>query len=269
MISKNYAALFASVCLLSLAACKKEPAELVYNGKPLDPMCVMGAAEPSGINLTECTGSVNKTPDTMSAKGLETFEDGSIGYTFDCEDGCMRPPFISYEAIGQTPEGFVLKVTSSGGGTGVFSDVRVVNIEGDLLKQNVLNGGDRCNGGIDKVSIFKKVVIRYGQYITPYDMVEMTGGNTAGYEAYDDISACAACCIGTRQFADSEIESVTFTAGDVSPEGMGPVDTCFYGLYNDIVRAGNLTLDTDQLNEFGENFAKRCSDLKGRTTASR
>lgn len=275
MISKTttpfMAAAFAAVCLLALSACKKENAEIAYNGKPLDPMCMMAAAEPEGVNLAECTGSVDKTDDTKSAKGLETFEDGAIGYTFECEDGCMRPPFVSYKFIGRTDAGDVLKVTSSGGGTGVFSDVRVVTIEGDVLKQTIINGGDRCNGGIDNVSVDGQVV-KYGQNITPFDLVDISGGNKVGFEAYDDIAACAACCVGVAQYAGSEVEGVEFTADaveDAAGEGYSPIDTCFYGVYNDVVRAGNKTLDRDQLDEFGASFAARCSDLKTHSTASR
>lgn len=271
MISKKIAASFLTLCVLSLAACKPENDKVVmYDGKPLDPLCVAGSAEPGGENLKECTGSLNKTDDTMSAKGLETFEDGSVGYTFDCPDGCMREPFVSYKVAGKVPQGYVLKVTSSGGGTGVFSDVRVVNVEGDTLKQTIITGGDRCNGGIDNVSVAKGTIIQYGQNVTPFDLVELSGGNKVDFEAYDDIAACAACCIGVAQYEDKELVGVNLTMDAMeSTEGMGPIDTCFYGVYNDIVRAGNLTLNREAIDEFGASFSARCSDLKAKITAHR
>ncbi len=240
----------------------------VYNGNPIDPMCVdrlTGIGETvEAIDLSECTGSAGRESYTVPENGLETFEDGSIGYTFECEDGCMRQPFVSYKHLGVVQGEHIVEVASSGGGTGYFTGVARLKLEGSKLSlTGTLGGGDRCNGGLADVSV-KDDVIHVSRNITPFDLVDMAQGNKAGFEAYEDIQACAACCIGTADYAGDTLVSVTLPDGVDSQEqddGMAPVDACFFKTYNAQRKSGALVLDMEKLKAFGAAFDRDCGAL--------
>lgn len=261
------AAFFAPLFVLALSACLSEgvaASDFTYKGKPIDPMCLSQDLEEEGeaISLAECTGSVGACDATMAENGLETFPDGSIGYTFKCTDGCMRPPFVSYKYLGMTDGLFAVQTHESGGGTGYFSGVHLYAIDGDkLIRRKTLGAGDRCNGGISDVAV-KDGVLRYSVNVTPFDLVELAGGNDAGFVAYEDIQACAACCVGTAEYTGDTLTGVTLSDdAAVEPGDAQGADTCFSKVYDAAFRQSP-ALDTARLQKFGRDFDAACGKLK-------
>ena len=257
---------FFIVCLCAVAALSACKQDLVYQGKPIDPMCFMTMEQDPavGVDLQECTGSAETSEYGKVVGGLKVQPDGTRGYDFECTEGCMSDPYVMYEYIGRLKNGHdVVRVDTSGGGTGRFSDVREVEIKDNRLISSNMHGGDRCNGGIESASI-QNGSLHYSMNVTPFDLVEMSGGNQAGFQAYEDIMACAVCCVGTANYEDEKLVSVTLTQDpkDTSPEGLGPKDACFYGTYNETYRAGKTTLNADALKAFGVKFNERCAQLK-------
>jgi|GEM_PF-2503092 len=239
-----------------------------WQGKPIDPVCLNAGSNPDQgdeVDLATCTGSAGKDAWTQPQDGLETFDDGAIGYTFKCEGGCMRAPFVSYKNLGMAGGHHVIEVRESGGGTGVFSDVRLMDVrDGKLITVKVLGGGDRCNGGIADAHVENGKVF-FAQNLTPFDMIDISGSK-AGFKAYDDIQACAACCVAEANFENDKMVSVTLTQDpkEIVSEDLGPKDACFFGTYNETYFAGTITLDDAALKVFGQKIDQRCGDLAGK-----
>lgn len=252
---------FIALCALAaLSACKQEP---TYRGKSIDPMCFM-AMEPD-VDLQECTGSAETSEFGKTRAGLEVQPDGTMGYYFKDEAGDVTGAYVMYRYLGKLKNGRdIFRVDMGGGGTGHFNDVREVEIKDNRLISSNLHGGDRCNGALEDASV-QNGVLHYSQNITPFDMVELSGGNQAGFEAYKDIEACAVCCVGTANFEDDQLVSVTmgpaFEKGDIG-NGAGPKDMCFYETYNEAAVNGKTTLSPDALKAFGVKFNERCAKLK-------
>lgn len=240
-----------------------------YQGKPIDPICFNFPGDASGdepIDLATCTGSAGSDEYSIPENGLETFDNGAIGYTFKCEGGCMRQPFVSYKHLGQVGDAHAVMVESSGGGTGVFTTLALYQLaDGKLTRTKAIAGGDRCNGGIEN-AVVKDNKLHFSMNITPFDMIEISKGNDAGFEAYDDIQACAVCCVGQVNYVDDQMVSVTLTQDpkEIVNEDLGPKDACFFGTYNETYFAGKTTLDQTALNAFGQTFHQRCGDLAGK-----
>lgn len=238
------------------------PRSFFYNGKPISPVCFMQAS--SEVSLAACgvktqTDDGYKIPAEASAK-----QDGFYGYDFECAEGCMSTPYLYYRHLGMKGDNHVVQVASSGGGTGHFTDVRVISIDsGIMTTREMLAGGDRCNGGIAKASV-KDDAVSFSQYVTPFDVIQLSDGNQAGFKAYDDIQACAACCVGEADYTDGNLTALRLTRDpeEIVAEDLGPKDACFFGSYNESYNSGVTTLDHDKLLAFGRTFNGRCAQLK-------
>lgn len=140
---------------------------------------------------------------------LETTEDGLRLFTPAPEsdgDGVMASAvFVGSRhlgALGGTP---VYEVHYSGGGTGQFSTVVAARTEGDtLIIDRSLPLGDRCNGGIASAAV-DHGLLTVARNVTPFDVVAALADSldgdpptddAFGLEAYDDMPACAVCCVG-------------------------------------------------------------------------
>jgi hypothetical protein len=120
-----------------------------------------------------------------------------------------RPPFYQYRVIGRVGDATVLDVSEGTGGTGVFSALVFVagwpdapNAAGiddraNLRQVGLLEGGDRCNGGISSASVTDRA-LRVSERITPFDLITIRASqairrNAASgvYEIVDNTAAPA------------------------------------------------------------------------------
>lgn len=246
---------FIALCAVAaLSACKQE---LTYQGKPVDPMCFM-AMEPD-VDLQECTGTAETSEFGKTRAGLEIQPDGTRGYFFESEGA-----YVMYRYLGKLKNGHdIVRVDMGGGGTGNFNDVREVEIKNNRLTSSNQYGGDRCNGALEDASV-QNGVLRYSRNITPFDLVELSDGNQAGFKAYEDIEACAICCVGTAGYEGDQLVSVSIgpALGKEEMQGDDPLSMCFYDAYNEAVVNSKVTLNTDALKAFGVKFNERCGKLK-------
>lgn len=226
-------------------------------------MCFM-AMEPE-VDLQECTGTAETSEFGKTRAGLEAQPDGTQGYFFKDDGGDWTGAYVTYRYLGKLKNGRdIVRVDMGGGGTGNFIDVREVEIKDHRLISSNVHGGDRCNGALEDASV-QNGVLRYSQNITPFDLIELSDGNQAGFKAYEDIEACAICCVGTANYEDDQLVSVTigpaFEKGDIGND-VGPKDMCFYETYNETAVNGKTILNADALKAFGVKFNERCAKLK-------
>jgi len=125
-------------------------------------------------------------------------------------------------------------------------------------------GGDRCNGGIEDVNQ-KDNQLTYSKNLTPYDFLEISKQNPHNLRAYDDLDACAMCCIATASFKldlnhptqPAKLLSVSLSE-DLSGEDDSKEDlsysACFYKLAKQYVNRGKSTLTETELMTFVDTF---------------
>lgn len=249
----------------SLAA--EVPEALRVDGAPIDPFCFQRAE--AVVAVTGCLDAdmTVKEPQPDFADGADA-ADGWVERVYAYAD--MEPDLLgseayaAYRAVGEVPAGLVVETRSSGGGTGQFSSVMIVRREGDsLVTVDVPFGGDRCNGGIDSVTV-EDGQVAASVNITPYDLLAIAYGAEPPAEAYDDIVACAVCCIGTAAWRDATPVSVTLgmdgepTQPFAEPDAM-PLQGCLDSLL--AARGAHehpVTLDRAALEALAADFGALC-----------
>ena len=211
-----------------------------------------------------------------------------------------QPPFYDYRIAGRHEGVAVLDVAESTGGTGIFSALVFVEgwPDGDLVSEDVrlrqvgvLEGGDRCNGGIAEAMV-EGSTLRLGERLTPFDhflfrptravrkdrargfyeAIENPGADVVSpklmaLEPYEDLDTAAASCIGA---ATTEFDLDTGTARLVSITVTGLIDedpdwvakyrhqACFNRVVKDTVRVFPRTLTPIQVRAMSEVFETEC-----------
>jgi hypothetical protein len=64
------------------------------------------------------------------------------------------------------------------------------------LELKSIAGGDRCNGGVQDVSVQNQRLI-YSANVSAYDFLDLAkDDNQHQLKAYEDLAECAVCCVG-------------------------------------------------------------------------
>lgn len=232
------------------------PADLMHKCEPLDPLCFDSWADSSVVDVATCGQSDHIVPLEPAPNAVS----GWHGYTYRLSDIPEDAPirgWIAWRYLGETAAGQVVETYHHGGGTGQFTGVQTVRREGDRLRLVAFHaGGDRCNGGIATAAVAGGVVAS-ALHITPYDLLSLAlGEDGVPFEAYDDIAACAICCIGTATFVGDDLAWVMLSPpedGLAAEEGDGH-QACFDSLLRDSQR----NLNAQELEQLGQKFLVQC-----------
>lgn len=233
---------------------KVSPGLYRVDGRPVPVSCLASLAAMEGntrkapIDLRTC-GNPNPKPTTQA--------DGSVGY--DTPDG----GYFYYHYLGQSRGVDILLLQSSGGGSGQFTELVGVKSGGHFVRWvRDYAGGDRCNGGITNEKVLNGR-LRFDQAITPYDLIKLAQAE-GRLEAYKDLEASAASCIGVSHMIDGDVgwTGVTLTEKDWRDrEGWTEryrYQACFNKLYREAVLRGHSALDRGAVVAFGQAFTRRC-----------
>ncbi len=238
------------------------PEELMFNGKPIDPLCFEAVSADEWLDVSKCSGD-----DIVKTEGLPSDKfTGKIGYQYHFKDvDSSVVAYSYYDYIGSWNGSPVLLTHANGGGTGHFS--ALISVERNANKIRVLQGfaaGDRCNGGITDVKL-EQGTLAYGQWISPFDFLQIVDDNPAELRAYDDLDASAASCYGIAYYKDGELMSISLEKdGENAPSELAetseksPYQTCFNELYSAYLRQGKKDLSIQQLKEFTGEFNRLC-----------
>lgn len=247
---------FAVCLLISTAAMAAEvpevPPDLMFDGKPLDPMCFQRWEDREAVNVRDCA-----EPDILP-EPAEWTDLGWYGYTFRLKDLPAEAPmrgWASWRYLGATDQGHVVETLYNGGGTGHFSTVETVRRDGDQLVSVITHaGGDRCNGGVEAAAVAGGQVVTASN-ITPYDLVSLALGEDPPVKAYDDLAACAICCVGTATVVGDDLAWVTLTPMDSGFAGPDqPVQACL----DRLLQSQRNALTPAELTVFGKTFRTEC-----------
>jgi hypothetical protein len=248
----------------------KFPKDLVFAGQILDPICVdiIGEHEetPIRIDPLDC-----RSPDYIYEEQLPRRPDLAqhmVHVSYRPVDFSMggAGPFVAYKFIGTIAGGHILSVRSSGGGSGVFSALRLVRRVDDRLEVvHDFGGGDRCNGGIFDAAVTAGGQLVHKVFATPFDLVALSIEGEPPFKAYDDLPACAACCAGMVEYRDESVVAIEldpqFATYEANPNQ--PVYACYNTLVAERVSAGKVRLGIEEAQAFSADFLKKCMPQSG------
>ncbi len=251
------------------------PAELLYQGQPIDPLCFGElAATHVRVDLKKC-GIHAQVKGKKLAGYPPLLAKGFVGYnyTYKINDSVDLHGYSYYNVLSRKNNSFVIQTINNGGGTGDLSSLSVVTRQGDALNITVLNAGDRCNHGIERITHKQGNGVDdliYSVKLTSYDVL-MMADPTLPIKAFDDLEDCAICCKAMavyqrpmhKDLSQEQLLYINFNAfpqeanNATSPQ---KYQTCFNNLFLSYLNIGKKTLNRAQLAEFARAFKRQCME---------
>ncbi|MBU0799799.1 MAG: hypothetical protein KKA05_02225 [Alphaproteobacteria bacterium] len=230
------------------ASLVKFPAEILYEGKMIDPKCVYDASdtregESKAVDLNKCAEiTVNGFSSPLDELVQEA--DGSYGYRFVSGSGNTGEFYYRY--VGTIAEGLVLHLYYSMGGTGRFSDLGIYSRDDDTLREvRHITGGDRCWGGI------RHAEVQDGHLIYSYNVTlpQLYGHYLPDTPYRNDIGGGFTECSAVVDMRDDKVEKV-----ELSDRAFLP--TCFKQEYEK-----QIALNKEMSDEEARNFIQKFSEV--------
>jgi hypothetical protein len=181
-------------------------------------------------------------------------------------DGDDGREIEGYEWLGAYDQGFALRYLVNGGGTGNFTGVMVVALEGsELVRRADFTQGDRCNGGLEQATIEGDAILTR-QSITPAELIEASEfGRGLHLVAYEHLEASASSCVAevATRWVHGAPTRVVVTLSEAPVDQPGwtsnfAYQSCFNALVAARIEAGQRDLSPAELEAFAEAFAARC-----------
>lgn len=241
---------------------EQEGLKLIWNGKDVPPLCfnklIMGEVPLASVDLTTCG-----TDPELTVTKTYTHE-GQLISNYRYKESEPDEPDLSimYHVVGTTDEGTAVEVSSYTGGSGRFTGLEFVSIDGNTLKLNkALGGGDRCNSGVADAEI-KDGKLVYGFYITPGDFPMLATGDDQGLVAYEDLEASASSCFGIARYREGKLIEVELLpkavdASDADWTARYALQKCFNGKLK-AQAATKAILPTEEFKGFVKEFLTGC-----------
>jgi hypothetical protein len=252
--------------LMGSALATDLPKDLSYQGKPIDPLCfsLVGENKSNQIDLSKCGLSFEKYSPIVPNDAMK--KQGFIGFDWeDKQQTYTTYGYSYYKYFNAEPGAYWVYSVNNTGGSGSFSMLMLVKRLNDhTLSYKPYFGGDRCNGGIANVKGDENGQMKISVNLTPYDVINPDGENASKLAAYDDLAACAACCIAKANYVISKDKSQfqgislnNFQPKDALPE-QGKYQHCFNQLVKDYLKRGQKNLNEQQVKGFISDFNKKC-----------
>jgi hypothetical protein len=222
----------------------RQPSPLVIDGKPADPVCLMHLANGDSswrdpIDLRNCSHA-NIVIKSGSA------DPRMIGFEYDYRNSAaeMRQPYFLYRFLGSYRGHTLLFIEHGGGGTGEFTQIDSVDIQGHTLKPlEMLAGGDRCNGGVWHASLAGER-LSYDRHATPYGVMALADKTPKA----DDQDA---------QWTSMSLSNPALKDEDGWTDGFLH-QPCFNNVYRAFVARHETELDRDGVNRFAKAVSDSC-----------
>lgn len=269
MHKNQFLPLFIGLVFLSSAASATKqfvPADLQYQGKPVDSLCFGNLADSGNqIDLKSC-GATHEKYIVKGTQGL-LGQKGYLGY--DWQDPSVpsggAQGFSYYQFFEAGNHQYWIYAINNGGGSGNFTDIFLVKrMDANTLQVKSVAGGDRCNGGVQDVTL-KNGKLNFNVNLTAYDLIAMAEKKIPNVNAYDDLAACAICCAATANYAVDtqgklQLHQVELDK-NIKEEEMseqGKFQACFNKLYVSYVKKNETNLDQAKVNAFAAAFKAEC-----------
>ena len=242
------------------------PEDLLYLSKPIDSLCFFQPETTSDkITLTQC--GLIKEKSLIKTDNAALIKQGFIG--FDWQNSNASNPshgYSYYKPLKAGQHQYWIYTVNNSGGNGEFTAVNSVTRTGPkTLQLKSIMAGDRCNGGIQDVQAKNQQLI-FSVNLTPYDLIRLGRRDTQDLQAYDDLAACAVCCVAKAFYAvdaalKPKLTYVALNANLDKPAEMsqqGHFQACFNQLIASYSVKHQTRLLPSQLKKLADEFTARC-----------
>ncbi|MEO8401740.1 MAG: hypothetical protein ABI597_08080 [Gammaproteobacteria bacterium] len=242
------------------------PNDLIYQGKPIDPLCFYEMDSNYGvISLAKC-GIKSRSGRSKTSTDAALLSKGFVGFNFSCY---VNRCHSYYKVIGSWKGEEIILAINGTGGSGSFSTIYSIKRDSNHIQVKLVKSGDRCNNGVKDVTL-KNQIINYKVTISPFDFVSIDGENSKKLRAYDDLAACASCCVADaiyeHNLEDTNTSNDKFIAIDLGDPNkkldanfQGNSQACFNQLFVDYQKQGKRLLDPKLLSEFVKSLNSNCT----------
>lgn len=257
-MKKQIAALLLSPLALTIACAANVPAAMTFDGKPIDSLCFDMTERMNTIDLKNCGAKQNNVEilkeenDTLNKKGF-------TGYSWKDSSTPASSGFSYYKAFPAKNNSYWIYTINNGGGSGEFTNLFLAKrIDANTLQIKDIAGGDRCNGGIQDVSVKNHTLI-FSINLTSSDLYDLGTTKPSRMKPYDDLAACAVCCVAkgfyTTKDTDIKFMHATLNTTNISelPE-QGKYAACF----NKLLSTQSKTLSKEKITAFAAKFNQTC-----------
>jgi hypothetical protein len=258
------AAVLACCSLSAFAKPNSVPADLQFKNKPIDALCFNDIPKDNLIKLDNC--GVEKEKYTIKDKSEDLIKKGYIGFNWQDPSG---PPEITgasyYKFFAAGKKQFWLYTINNGGGSGDFTSIYLAErVDANTLRVTPVTSGDRCNGGVLDVEA-KNGKLAYSVNLTAYDLTTLASENLKDVKAYDDLAACAVCCVANAYYqVDTKLKPTLnyVQLGKVADIGelpeQGKYQACFNQITMDYMKKDQLKWDAKAIDAFVKTFNNQC-----------
>ncbi|WP_392538148.1 hypothetical protein [Legionella sp. 227] len=253
--------IFSSVFAAKISAAV--PADLMFHNQPIDALCFFNS-EGNEIDLEDC--GLAKAKYAVKGHNSSLIAKGYIGYNWqDPEYPGPAEGYSYYKFFNAGNNEYWLYTINSGGGTGDFTTLYKVKRKNTrTLEIEMLVGGDRCNGGVQDVSVVNNH-LSFSQNLTAYDLIALSKTSDLKVKAYDDLAACAICCVAKAYYelnsnAQLQLNFVDLEHAKDMQEmtEQGTLQPCFNQLFASYNAEGKNKLTQNMLDEFVAKFKQTC-----------
>lgn len=248
------------------------------------PLCLESLDGPSSgppLDLQKCASGENSYRSNLPVK----ISDNSAEQNDGPREASDLPSFngygwATYRALASRGPRIILALTSSGGGSGIFTSLMATDRKGDVLSRPIFRvGGDRCSNGLAEVTATQDGIVHYVLFVHSEALLHHSASladkdlrvNSAAIGCVAKVARAYDANTGTDR-----LTSVSLTGGTVPgftpapavmvlPEKAGifydgkPAnDGCFARLYNNFTRNQHLVLTPDEFETLAKDFKRNC-----------
>ena len=256
---------FLFLSLFAAKVCADVPEDLMFHNKPIDALCFFNL-EGKVINLKKCGLAEEKY--VFKGQNSKLIEKGFIGYDWqNPEFQGSAEGYSYYKFFNAGKNLYWLYTVNSGGGSGEFTAINLVKRKTtNTLEMTTLSSGDRCNGGSQDVSE-KNNHLTFSVNLTAYDFIALSKKSSPTIKAYDDLAACAVCCVAKAFYevnSNAQIQLKYIDLGSIKTEEMsqqGTRQSCFNKLFASYITLSKTKLKKNILDEFAIKFDQMCMKI--------
>ncbi len=264
MIKKYIAALLPFFALTSAHAANL-PSDMIFEGHPIDSLCFNTENNTQTIDLRQCGAKYEK----YLNKGQNTYltNQGFIGYDWqDSSIPSASEGYSYYQFFPAKDKQYWVYAINNGGGTGVFTTIYLAQRKdtNTFTIKNITGSGDRCNGGIEDVAE-KNHSLTFSVNLTSYDLVASADKKLPAIKAYDDLAACAVCCVAKAFYTVNDANSgpqFTYVTLDKTTNAdlpdQGKYAACFNKLLTSYIDKKQTVFNQEKINAFADQFNRMC-----------
>lgn len=120
---------------------------------------------------------------------------GFTGYDWQDPLNSATQGYSYYKIFNAGNHRYWIYTVNNGGGSGDFTAIQLIKRKNaNTLETKAITRGDRYNGGLQNVSE-KNSQLTFSANLTAYDFINPAENHNSSTKAYDDLAACAVCCV--------------------------------------------------------------------------